>query len=338
MDTKFPSIEKPRHLVKNIRYSLEGTPRSESHSIPLVGTTKLHGAHVDIVVSSLNKIRLQSRNILNLTVEQDVFGFAKWMESRHSVALILRDGYHRRYVQLNPSIPIDPAQPFILACELIGPSIQKGVAVSMLGQRLAILTASINGVWLPDEPYGDISAEEADVYNVLRGGVWHLDLNIEDPETTEAEMMKHTKAVEYECPFAKSFGVSGTGEGIVWKVADTKGFRDPRLWCKTKGSKHEVSQTRKVPKGFRQEKETAFADAVVTIPRLEQMWITLKEEMKLPAEKKSIGAFLQLLVEDCFKEEKDEMKEQDVDEVALKKAINSKGKEWFTKRLREETR
>ena len=152
-------------------------------------------------------------------------------------------------------------------------------------------------------------------------------------------MVKYTNVVEAECPFAKSFGVSGAGEGIVWKVADTAQFPGPRFWCKTKGLKHEVSRTEKAPKGLGQEQEIAFADAVVTTPRLEQMWTTLTEEMKLPAGKKSIGVFLKLLVEDCFKEEKDEMKdemkEQGIDEMALKKAINSKGKEWFTKRLRE---
>ena len=137
VDTKFPSIEKLRHLVQNIKSHFEDTPTHESGSIPLAGTTKLHGAHVDIVVSSLDAIRLQSRNILNLTVKQDVFGFAKWMLSRHSAALTLRDKYHKRYAQLNPLIPIDPACPFILACELIGLGIQKGVAVSELGRRLA---------------------------------------------------------------------------------------------------------------------------------------------------------------------------------------------------------
>ena len=338
VDTKFPSIEKLKHLVQNIKFRLGDTPTRESCNIPLFGTTKLHGAHFDIVVSSRNEIRLQSRNILNLLAEgQDVFGFAKWMQTRRSVALGLRDKYHRRFTLLNPGIPIDPTQPLILACELTGPGIQKGVAVSQLEQRLVILTASINGIWLPDEPYRDISAEQAGIYNILRGGTWHLDLDVEKPEIAEAEMMKHTNAVEEECPFAKSFGVSGTGEGIVWKVADTAQFQGPLFWCKTKGLKHEVSRTQKVPKGLGQEKEAAFADAVVTTPRLEQMWTTLTEEMKLPVDKKSIGAFLKLLVEDCFKEEKDEIKEQGIGETALKKLINSKGKDWFTKRLRETT-
>ena len=193
--------------------------------------------------------------------------------------------------------------------------------------------ASINGTWLPDELYGDISADEADIYNVLRGGVWHLDLNLDEPEATEAEMMKSTDAVEAECPFARTFGVSGIGEGIVWKVADTVRFQGPQFWCKTKGAKHEVSRTKKIPAGLGEEKVAAFADAVVTTSRLEQMRTTLKDEMKLPMEKKATAAFLKLLWEDCLKEERDEMNEKGVNEMKLKKAVGSKGREWFIKQL-----
>ena len=75
MDTKFPSIEKLQHLVSNLQYDLgDACPKR----IPLIGTAKLHGAHVDVVIDASSNIRLQSRNVLDLTTENDVYGFAKW--------------------------------------------------------------------------------------------------------------------------------------------------------------------------------------------------------------------------------------------------------------------
>ena len=194
--------------------------------------------------------------------------------------------------KLNPETPIDPDNPLILACEFIGKGIQKGVAIAQLDKRLVILMASINGTWLPDEPYADLVAEDGDVYHVMRGGVWHIDLDLEQPGRTEGEMDGLVAAVERECPFGKTFSVIGMGEGIVWKVADTLRFQGSRYWCKTKGEKHAVSHTNKVDERLEdKEKLAAFADAVVTESRLEQGWMYV-EELGAPKDVSSIGVFV----------------------------------------------
>ncbi len=249
--------------------------------------------------------------------------------------LALRDAHYAMFCKLNPETPIDPAHPFILACEFIGKGIQKGVAIAQLDKRLVILTASINGTWLPDEPYADLVAEDRGVYHVTRGGVWHIDLELQQPGRTEEEMQGLVAAVERECPFAKTFGVKGTGEGIVWKVADTLRFQGPRYWCKTKGEKHTVSHTDKVDGRLGdKEKLAAFADAVVTQARLEQGWAYL-EEPGAPRDVSSTGAFVKWLVADCVKEEREEIKEKGVDVNKLRGAIAGKGSVWFRKRLEE---
>ena len=332
MDTKFPSIEKLRHLVSNVQHNL-GNACSER--IPLIGTTKLHGAHVDVVIDASSNIRLQSRNVLDLTVENDVYGFAKWMAFKRPTMVKLRDAYYAMFRKLNPETPIDPTHPLILACEFIGKGIQKGVAIAQLDKRLVILMASINGTWLPDEPYADLVAEDKDIYHVMRGGVWHIDLDLQQPGRTEEEMQGLVAAVETECPFAKTFGIKGLGEGIVWKVADILRFQGSRYWCKTKGEKHAVSHTDKVDERLEdKEKLAAFADAVVTEPRSEQGWMYL-EELGAPRDVTSIRAFVKWLVADCMKEEREEIKEMGVDEKKLRGAIAGKGSVWFKKRLEE---
>lgn len=168
--------------------------------------------------------------------------------------------------------------------------------------------ASINGTWLPDEPDADLVAEE------MEGLV---------------------AVVEQECPFAKTFGIKGTGEGIVWKVADTRRFQGARYWCKTKGGKHAVSHANKVDERLEdKEKLAAFVDAVVTESRLEQGWMYL-EELGAPKDVARIGMFVKWLVADCVKEEREEIKEKGVDEKKLRGAIAGKGKVWFKKRLEE---
>ncbi|CZT52909.1 uncharacterized protein RSE6_14313 [Rhynchosporium secalis] len=89
-----------------------------------------------------------------------------------------------------------------------------------------------------------------------------------------------TLAVEKESPFRKTFGVSGVGEGIVWKAAPPLG-EDARFWVKTKGPLHNVSKKEKmdkVPSNMdAREKAKAFDEAAVTELSLRQGWDYLVE-------------------------------------------------------------
>jgi hypothetical protein len=332
MNTKFPSIEKLRHLISNLQHSLDS---QDSRPIPLLGTTKLHGAHVDIVIYPDSSIRLQSRNVLDLTPSNDVHSFAKWVAPKTQTILTLHDAYHTRFQTLNPTTPISPTSPLILACEFIGRGIQKNVAIAQLDPRLVILTAQLNNTWLPTEPYSDITAEDDSIYHVVRGGVWHLTLDLSNPSATEAAMNDLVQAVEQSCPFGKTFAIDGTGEGIVWSVADTARFNGPRFWCKTKGEKHAVSCAHAVDGRLQhKEKLLAFTDAVVTEPRLEQ-GLAYLEEMGVAKDVASTGVFVKWLAADCLKEEREEIREKGIDEKQLRGAIAAKGSAWFRKHLEE---
>lgn len=257
------------------------------------------------------------------------------MTDKSPVILRLRDAYHTRFQLLSPSVTLSPESPLILACEFIGRGIQKDVAISQLRPRLVILTAQLNGEWLPQEAYGDIAAEEECIYHVLRGGSWRVELDLADPVNIEKEIEVLVKAVEKRCPFGATFNVNGPGEGIVWAVSDTERFNGPKFWCKTKGGKFATSHTKNVPKGLSgNEKVVAFAEAVMTPPRLEQGWAYL-EEVGVSKDLTNIGIFVEWLVADCLREERDEMKEKGADESQLKGAISRKGAAWYRNRLKE---
>lgn len=74
-DTRYPKItNKARMTVRGL--SLSGIMTSQ---IPLVGTAKLHGMHMDLLIRG-SSIQYQSRNlIIQLDRFKDAYGFPTFM-------------------------------------------------------------------------------------------------------------------------------------------------------------------------------------------------------------------------------------------------------------------
>ena len=334
-NTLFPKITgKVDELIDNYTYKF-GT---KFPTIKLTGTVKLHGTHADIVIEHDNSVRLQSRNRLSLDVEHDNYDVAASLLPLRKEILELAEKVRLRWHQLNCN-ELEDNDPIILAGEWIGPGVQKKVGISKLSKRFfVILSISIDGQWQDSEEYVNIHNESAGIYNIARGGFYYEVLNFKDPETLEKckeKLMAHTIAVENECPFAKSFGISGIGEGIVWK-ADFPLCVDPRFWLKTKGPEHRVTQTDKLRKGQvkagASERVKAFAEAAVGEMRLLQAWDYLGE-MGIQRDRKGTQAFNQWLVRDVEVEERRSIVEMEVDKVALKKAVVGIGRTWYFGKL-----
>jgi len=339
--TLFPKITgKVDELIENYTYRF-GT---ESPTIKLTGTVKLHGTHADIVVEHDNSIRLQSRNRLSLDIEHDNYDVAASLLPLRTEILELAEKVKERWREINYGNygrKLEGDDPIILAGEWIGPGVQKKIGISKLPKRcFVILSISINGEWQDSEEYVEIHNESVGIYNIARGGFYHEVLDFKDPETLEnckEKLMAHTMEVEKECPFAKSFAISGVGEGIVWK-ADFPLCCEPRFWLKTKGAEHNVTRTDKLRKEEMKagagERAKVFAEAAVGEMRLLQAWDYLGE-MGIARDKKGIQAFNQWLVKDVEVEEKKEILEMEVDKKALKKAIAGLGRTWYFSKVGE---
>jgi hypothetical protein len=334
--TLFPKITgKVDELIENYSYKF-GT---EYPTIKLTGTVKLHGTHADIVIEPDSTIRIQSRNRLSLDIEHDNYNVATSLLPLRKEVLELRNEVRDKWYQLYAPEKLHENDPVILAGEWIGPGVQKKVAIANLPQKcFVILAVSINGEWQDDEDYANIYNETVGIYNISRGGFYREVLDFKDPETLEAckeKLLAHTLDVEKECPFAKSFGVSGLGEGIVWK-AHYPLSQDPRFWLKTKGPEHRITHTDKLKKAKMNkdgaERAKTFAEAAVTEMRLQQTWDYLGE-MGIKRDKSGIQAFNQWLVKDVEVEEKKDIVDMSVDKVALKKAIMLIGRNWYFKKL-----
>lgn len=331
-------VESYRKHVTKINESLSIDIEREP-IIPLIGTVKLHGTHADLVVHSNNEIHIQSRNREQLTAESDNYDTYKALSLLRSEILGLRDHYHARFRELNPGIPILDAYPLIIAGEWVGPSIQRGVALDKFKRRVfVILSASINSEWLPDRLYQDIHDEEHGIYNICRSGFYHDYVDVNDLEATRKRLMKPTLSVEKECPFAKAFGITGPGEGIVWKPANHL-HSNPKLWIKTKGPQFLVNHYTKIPKdtldaATRREKCNLFVEATVTGNRLMQGWKFL-EEMGVEKDKKEgLRVFMEWAGKDVEDEEGGLLREFGLEMGDVRKFVGGVAARWYLSTLK----
>ncbi|PVH76863.1 hypothetical protein DL98DRAFT_517702 [Cadophora sp. DSE1049] len=315
-----------------------GTPTQ----ISMIGTVKLHGTHADIVINHDDTIRIQSRNRLSLGLGngQDNYGVAEHLLPLRPAVLGLRDRVLARFRKLNPGTDILKEHPVIIAGEWVGPGVQKGVALAKLKTKLfVVISIAINNKWVPDEPFSDIEDVDGGIVHVYRGGIFHEVLHIRNLEGCQKRMMDLTLAVEKECPFSKSFGISGVGEGIVWKAAHPLG-EDAQFWLKTKGPLHRVSNTDELKKSPPNadviEKARAFGEAAVTGMRLQQGWDYLGE-MGIERDIKAVSQMMKWVCDDVMIEEKMKMEELGVDKKSLRKAVGEMARDWFLKRLSEGT-
>ncbi|KAJ4351614.1 uncharacterized protein N0V89_006957 [Didymosphaeria variabile] len=322
-------------VIKTLRYKLRNPDSPEQEPtlepIPIVGTVKLHGTHADILVTSDNIIILQSRNNAVLLKTADNLGFANAMSWKQPTILRLRDQFLTRWKELNPNKTLSTELPITIAGEWIGEKIRKGVAISRLSRRLVIISAKINGAWVTDNDYADIEAPEDDIYNISRAGTYHSILYPEEPHKTINELEALADTIAAHCPFAESFGISGEGEGLVWKLVPY--ISDSDLWFKTKGGhfKPTFTPAPKKPPVDQAEKcelAKALAKSWCSEQRLEQGWDYLREK-GIEQNMKGIGAFLKWVQVDILTEEKGYVAEHGVDEELLRKEIIGRAKPWY---------
>jgi hypothetical protein len=343
--TLFPKITgKLEDIIHNYRFRnghfdtetqtfLPGPP--EDPEIKFIGTVKLHGTHADLVFEGDGTFRLQSRNKLSIDIEHDNHGVAKGMLRLQKEICELKEKILERWKELNPGIKVMRDKPVVIAGEWIGPGVQKSVAIEKLEEKaFVIISLSVNDQWLPLPPFGDICNESTKIFNISRGGFYDATLNIDKPTECTEKMQALTNDVEKECPFAKSFGISGLGEGIVWKPVREDLRSDPRFWLKTKGPLHR--QVERLPKDIKsaedKEKARIFAEAAVGEMRLQQAWDYLGE-MEIKKDKSATSKFCGWLSNDVEVEEKGEIEKLGVDRGLLKKAIQTVGRTWYFKKL-----
>lgn len=339
--TLYPKISgKIQDYAKELSIEQESDPElRDVTSIVLVGTVKLHGVHADVVIDNDNNIRLQSRNMLSLTRKNDVQDFAVRVLPLAPHLIALKSRILARFLDLNPGATIQPEHPLIIAGEWIGPGVQKKVALEHLPTKMfVIISLKINDNWISDEVFGDVHDEDHHIYHISRSGFYHREIPLQNPIESLESLQALPDVVEAECPFAKSFGITGLGEGIVRKPASPRSLSsDPKFWLKMRGTMSrirpvavkDVGKTKEAQKEYAKE----FAESVVGELRLEQGWQWL-EEMRITQDLHGVESFLKWLVGDVAVEEKSLIAERKLDWNMLRKEIELIGKDWYFRQMK----
>lgn len=319
---KYPSIEQFRSVIRTVKTQHDYQGKDENGeaiyqhlsnypTLKFQGTVKLHGTNASIVKYSDGRLEYQSRERV-LSLEQDNANFMMNMMGKDTSSLfsgIEFDDYCAIYG------------------EWCGGNVQKGVALNGLPKMFVIFGIKVDDAWvdLPSWKYDN----ENGIYNILQFQTYDIDIDFNNPETIQNKLIEDTLAVEDECPVGKYFGVSGVGEGIVYKCTT-----QPDLIFKSKGEKHSVSKVKTLNavdvESIAEIKD--FVDSAVTENRLEQ-GLGYLNEMKIEAVPKNTGEFLRWVVTDILKEETDTIVANQFDMKKVKSAIVNKARVWFLNKL-----
>jgi hypothetical protein len=318
---KFGSIEQFKNIIKQVRdqSNWNGTPLP---TLEFIGTVKLHGTNASVVFDEDGSHTFQSRD-RELTLESDNAGFAMWGE-RNIEAL--------RKSLVFASAILEGSKKIIIFGEWCGGSIQKGVALNQLEKMFVIF--NITGVdedgkrneLTPHEIKATVHRTD-DIRCIYDFDVWNISIDFSKPEEIQNHLVELTIAVEEECPVGKAFGVSGVGEGIVWWN------HEKNLKFKVKGEKHSSSKVKTLKEIAAVDIEKLnsikeLVDQAVTENRLNQ-GIDKLGEMSLEIDIKNTGAYIEWVVGDVIKEEKDTIIASGFDVKEIMPHVSEKAKKFW---------
>lgn len=334
MIKKFPSIESFKVLIREVTQDIRYAGKDEAGNVifnnnPLpnltfIGTTKIHGTNGSIVYEKkTDEILAQSRN-RKLTIDHDNNGFC---------AYVLKYEYY--WKMLCREI-INDYDRIVIFGEWIGPGIQSGVAVSKLPKKIFVVFSIFfqnkeTEFWVDTldlAKYLPNCLDSFDAYNITEFGTWFVDIDFNSPELIQNTLIDITNTIEVECPVGKYFGISGVGEGIVF----SHNLVNKIYRFKVKGEKHSNSKVKCLAPINEEEYKNVrdFAENYVTESRLLQgiQWMT---EMNIAVDIKHLGAYIKWVTGDVFKEEINNIAENDLDAKKVAKEISNIAREFFMK-------
>jgi hypothetical protein len=342
----FPSIEPFYKIIKYVR------DRADYHgisgSLPTLkfhGTVKLHGTNAAIVRSPSGELWAQSRTGV-ITPENDNAGFARFVMENEAAVNVLLDSVVSIDARFGDAT-------IAVYGEWCGGNIQKGVALNQLPKQFVVFGVRVLGFsafnfdnteerWLTPqelkefyEVFSKHAGDSSKIKCIESYQTWDLEIDFANPAEAQNKLVELTMVVEAECPFGKAHGVSGVGEGIVWRcVSDwihgdwkitTQGFT-----FKTKGEKHSDTKVKKIVSVDVEKVNSIneFVNNVLTDHRLEKM-LDLLRQGGFDVDVKNTGEFLKLVGQDIVKEESDVMDASGLDRKEVMSPLNRQARAWF---------
>lgn len=320
----FPKIGQFRQVVKNVRESTAFQGLDENNVpvmdytkpqpiVTFTGTVKLHGTNAGVCYDpKTNELYAQSRKHV-ISIESDNAGFAFWVGANKEELRSLFDVY------IN-----DDNDLITIFGEWCGGNIQKGVAITGLPKMFVIFAVKVGDNWINclEDGYSPIS--DVNIYLISRFDTYTVAIDFNNPDMSVPKLQELTLAVEAECPVGRAFGVSGIGEGIVWRDTNGNIF-------KVKGEKHSSTKVKKLANVDIEKLNSIneFVDYAVTESRLEQGIDVVFTQTGLDVDIKMLGDFLKWVMRDIISEETDTLVGNGLEPKDIGKGVSTTAREWF---------
>lgn len=241
-------------------------------TLSFVGSVKLHGANMSVCYSEKNGFYVQSRHNI-ISMEKDVLGFAEFAHKYRDQFMEIINHTQRRFrfdgaittiiygewcgkdIQENVAISKLSNRFVIFDIKSISNHTERWIRVdtdsmikfiskynsyniyNIYGFKTYAIDLTffiVQGSYNYDERICD-TTHSSKKSLIVDKGKYDCGLRGYDRDQIE-KMQKYTNEVNDECPVAKSFGVSGIGEGIVWVSFDQE--TNQKRMFKTKGKSH----------------------------------------------------------------------------------------------------
>ena len=315
---KWPSIEQFRNVVKNVQHKTQFVGVAEDCSVivnrqavmpklSFEGTTKLHGTNAAVGVMPDGEVWFQSRENI-ITPEKDNAGFAMFAVGK-------TEFWRDLACSASVAADLDPTKPMMVFGEWCGQGIQKGVAISELpkmfvifGMALAYEDGTKRYLTRAELQKALVSYNMTDsVKCIYDFPSYSIDIDFENPHEAQNKLNEITESVEAECPVGKALGVSGIGEGVVWRCID-EGYEDSGFWFKVKGEKHSKSKVKTLATVDIEKMNSIqeLAERLANHGRVEQMAQQVFDTLNGgEIDIKKTGELTKAVMQDIFKEDVD---------------------------------
>ncbi len=347
--TEIESFHNIRKFTKAYPENLKG-----QSIVTYRGKVKLHGTNAAVQIHMDGTVTAQSRTNI-ITPENDNVGFARWVKNNEEAWRKTAAVYSMFTGDEKPDHYLN----VIFYGEWIGPGIQKGVAVSEIPKKcfavFAMRFLDKEGNPMEDNLVAEPNRIEMyGVQNVPDTYVlpWHkdpIDVCWEDSAETLGLAVnlinQWVEEVEVNDPWVeKTFGVKGTGEGIVFYPfsKEHKGYTNfTNLVFKAKGEKHKNIKSAAPAQvdASAAASINQFVDMVLTEARLEQGAATINPGIGTGSEPlydmKCVGKFIAWVVADVEKETQDELAASNLTWKQVFKPVGDKARAWYLTKAKQ---
>lgn len=331
---KYTSISQFRTVNKYVSHVSKVT-NTVKPKITFEGTVKLHGTNTGVKISKDGIITIQSRNN-EIDINNDHFGFSKFIEESKEELI----------KAFKKDVDV------VIYGEWCGRGIQKKIALSELEKMWVIFdyfilkddhdeeeeqNKFVNNSFIKGEGLHNFnSLNEKNIYSIYQFPVFNIEIDFSNPiqvENKVQDIIELVQNVEDECPVGKHFGVSGIGEGLVFKpVYYPENMNPISLYFKAKGEKHSPTKVKKLVQVDTEELATVmeFIEYAVTENRVQQAIheLGISEEVSI---ERFTGDVIKWVISDIFKEELDTIATNELDKKMFGKYAPNAIKEIFFK-------